>query len=312
MKVPASCSNVGTLEVLPLELIQAILNLLDLQCLTDLRAVNWRARVLVDSVPEYNALIQHFPDALRALLSTRMAGHFSAPQIFEALCTRDCIGCGQFGPLLDLFTAHRYCITCLVDVGGLFTMEASDAIKEFSLDSETIQKVPKLLTIPQYNSEGMFVRERLSLVRMLPISVAQAQHDFRSMHNTPSLPPTGVTPQQSQPHSLQISDQVHERLLHEQHTYRTMSMLRVPLLNRRTGDLDWGVSCLACSFGPQDEGHGRCDPNNLYTTSGYAEHFQKCELSQRARAKISECFRLGRREDEVGNVLLHFLINFNY
>ncbi|PQE28184.1 Cyclin-like F-box protein [Rutstroemia sp. NJR-2017a WRK4] len=312
MKVPASCSKVGTLEVLPLELIQPILNLLDLQCLTDLRAVNWRARALVDSVPEYNALIQHFPDALRALLSTGMAVYFSASQILETLCTPDCIGCGQFGSLLDLFTAHRYCITCLVDVDGLFTMEASDAIKEFSLDSETMQKVPKLLTIPQYNSEGMFVRGRLSLVRMLSISVVQPQHDFSSVQNTTSLPPSGAPPQPSRPHSHQISDQVHERLLHEQHAYRTMSMLRVPLLDRRTGDLDWGVSCLACSFGPQDEGHGRCDPNNLYTKSGYIEHFQKCELSQRVRTKISECFHLGRREDEVCDVVVHFLINFTY
>ncbi|PQE12352.1 Cyclin-like F-box protein [Rutstroemia sp. NJR-2017a BVV2] len=312
MKIPASISNIGSLEALPLEVLQSILSLLDLQCLTDFRAVSWRSRALVDSVPEYNALVQHCPDALRAFLSTGMAVDFSASKIFEALCTRDCIGCGLFGPLLDLFTAHRCCIGCLMSRDDLLTMEASDASKEFSLDLETMHKVPNLLTIPEYNRDGMIVQERLSLVRVLSVSVAQSQHDFRSVHNTPPLPPTGAPPQPSQPHSLPVSHQLQQRHEGKQHLYRSLSMLRIPFLERRTGDLDWGVSCEACRLGPKNGGHGYYDSKNLYTTSGYIDHFQKCELSQKARAEISKCFHLGKRDHEVWSMLVDFFSNFNY
>ena len=94
---PASLSNIGNLEFLPLEVIHSIFNMIDLQSLTDFRAISWRARALVDSLSPYKAIIQHCPDALRALLSTQMAIHFTAQDIFHALCTQAYFGCGQFG-----------------------------------------------------------------------------------------------------------------------------------------------------------------------------------------------------------------------
>jgi hypothetical protein len=131
---PASHSKIGALEALPPEILCSIFMLLDLQCLTDFRAVSWGARALVDSIPTYNAIVQHSPDALRALLSTRMAGHFTAQDIFETLCTQACVGCGQFGPLLDMFTAHRYCITCVTHSDNTLSMPTSCARREFGLD----------------------------------------------------------------------------------------------------------------------------------------------------------------------------------
>lgn len=86
-KCTATPSNIGDLEALPIEIIHSIFNILDLQSLTNFRAISWRARALVDSFPPYNAIVQHSPDALRALLSTHMAIHFTAQDIFDALCT---------------------------------------------------------------------------------------------------------------------------------------------------------------------------------------------------------------------------------
>lgn len=40
-RVSASPSTVGSLECIPLEIMHMILNLLDLQSLTDIRAVSW-------------------------------------------------------------------------------------------------------------------------------------------------------------------------------------------------------------------------------------------------------------------------------
>jgi hypothetical protein len=293
MIIPASISPVGSLEALPLEVLQSILNLLDLQCLTDFRAVSWRARALVDSVPQYNTLVQHCPDALRAFLSTGMAVHFSASQIFEALCTQDCIDCGLFGPLLDLFTAHRYCIICVSSSYDLFTVAVSTASRDFGLGLETMHTMPKLLTVPWDNGR-LPLEGRVSLVRIPSASVAQPPQEFNSIRSRPPPPPTEAPPQPSHSHSLSF---IHRWRLNDQpqRIRRLMSMLKIPFLDRRTGDLDWGVSCRACCIGPRDESRGYRDCNTVYSTSGYMEHFQKCELSQRGRAEISKCFGEGER-----------------
>jgi hypothetical protein len=314
-KTPSYLSNVGSLKTLPLEVVQLILNLLDLQCLTDFRAVSWSARALVDSVPKYNALIQHCPDALRALLSTRMAVYFSASQIFEALCTQDCAGCGLFGPFLDLFTARRYCITCVGNLDELLSMTAPSARKEFNLDLKTLRKIPTLLSIPGKYTEGeKKYRKRISLVRMLSASVAQSQREFNSVRNRPRPPPTRAPPQPSQAHSHPVSHQLLQQFDgHMEDPYRFMSMLRIPFLDRRTGDLDWGVSCQACRLGPRDKRRGYCNWNNLYSTSGYIEHFQKCELSQRGRAEIPKRPDPVNRDDRIWYPPLPaFFANFKF
>ncbi len=286
-KTPASLSNIGVLETLPPEIIHSIFKILDLQCLTDFRAVSWCARALVDSIPPYNAIVQHSPDALRALLSTHMAVHFTAQDIFEALCKQACVGCGQFGPLLDMFTAHRYCIICVAYSDNTLSMTSSSARREFGLDSKMTQKLPTLLSIPgQYSDGEKMYRRRISLVRMLSASAARSQHhgsnvfgrrsglQERPLPQPPQLPPPPISHRSSQFDG------------HRENPYRFMAMLRFPSLDRRTGNLDWGVSCQACRLGPRDVRRGYCDWNIVYSAPGYIEHFQKCEMSQRGKAKI--------------------------
>jgi len=51
-KCTASPSNIGDLEAFPIEIIHSVFNILDLQSLTNSRAISWRARALVDSFPQ--------------------------------------------------------------------------------------------------------------------------------------------------------------------------------------------------------------------------------------------------------------------
>jgi hypothetical protein len=69
---PFSLSSMGSFKTCPPEIAHLILNILDLQSLTNLRAVCWRARALVDSLPSYHSIVQYCPDTLRAMLSTHM------------------------------------------------------------------------------------------------------------------------------------------------------------------------------------------------------------------------------------------------
>ncbi|KAJ8070520.1 hypothetical protein OCU04_000894 [Sclerotinia nivalis] len=314
-QVSASPSTVGSLECIPLEIIHMILNLLDLQCLTDIRAVSWRARALVDSVPKYNAIVTHCPDALRALLSMRMAVHFTASDIFEALCTQSCFGCGQFGPFLDMFTAQRCCFDCLAHSDSLLSMTASSARKEFGLDLKTMRTIPTLLSIPgEYSESERTYRRRTRLVRMLSASAAKSHyHDIGTLHRRPASPAMS-SPHPPEPRLTRNSHRSLQKFDgYTQNPHRFMPMLRFPSLDRRTGKLDWGVSCQACHHGPRDERGGYCDWNTVYSTSGYIGHFQKCEVSRSVRAEIPQFIDHdgdGRNQHDLDGQFMAFLNNF--
>ena len=63
--------GLGSLDILPLELLQRILFQLDLCTLTGFRRVNQLALQSVASIPQYKAINTHANDALRGILSIK-------------------------------------------------------------------------------------------------------------------------------------------------------------------------------------------------------------------------------------------------
>ncbi|KAF4628658.1 hypothetical protein G7Y89_g9489 [Cudoniella acicularis] len=292
---PVSLSNLGNFDILPLEIIHSIfINFLDLQRLTDFRAVSWRARTLVDDLPPYHAIVRHSPDSLRALLSTQMAVHFTTQDIFQALCTEACFGCGQHGPFLDLFTGHRRCIPCVLNSNDLMSIPTLWAKKDFALNSKAMRTLPTLLSLPgQYTESEKTYQKRTSLVRTRSAAAIAASLEQEGSNGSrrrrgplqrPVLPSS--QPQQpQQPRQLPVSRRDDG---HGMNPHRFMPMIRFPSLDRRTGTLDWGASCQACRLGPRDEKRGYSNWNNVYSATGYLDHFQKCEVSQVARKVVPE------------------------
>lgn len=61
--------SAGQLDQLPAKLLIQVLLKIDIPSLTHFRRVNRRAMELVDSVPQYAALIRHCPNIVHAVLS---------------------------------------------------------------------------------------------------------------------------------------------------------------------------------------------------------------------------------------------------
>lgn len=245
-------SNIGTLEIFPLEIVHSVLRLLDLKSLTNLRAVSWHARATVDSLPPYMAVVSHCPDALRALLSTCMADHFTAENVFDALRSQSCC-CGDFGPYLDLFTALRRCLPCVIRSPDLLSVKPSSKKLRQHLSLKTRRTLPTFLSIPgDYGESEKTCNRRVRLVRA-PSNVAG---------------------------ELRQQDRWGQNL------DRFMPMIRFPFLDQKVGKLDWGVSCQGCHLGPRDERRGYRDWNTVYTTDGYLDHFQTCQVSQIGREVV--------------------------
>lgn len=183
------------------------------------------------------------------------------------------------GPFLDLFTAGRYCFTCVASSHSLSTLPAKYASSRLELNSETMRNLPMLLSIPPFDADvhgpmllsrtptGLPIRRRY--VRTLSASAATSiqNHELAIDASHPRSEPLVMPPE------------------YLQKCHRFETVVRHPFLNQRVGELDWGVSCEACCDAYINRGRyaGR---NTLYSAAGYLEHFQTCERSQISLGKL--------------------------
>lgn len=103
--------SAGQLDQLPAELLIQVLLYTDLLSLTRFRRVNRRAMELVDSVPQYAAIIKHCPNIIRAILSIH-ADAFDCDVLYATLTTTRCSTCERFGDHLYLIDCRRVCYFC--------------------------------------------------------------------------------------------------------------------------------------------------------------------------------------------------------
>ena len=101
----------GHLDRLPAELLLQVLLYTDLPSLTAFRRLNRRAMDLVDSIPQYAAIIKHCPDIIRAIISIQ-ADAFSCDVLYKTLSTTGCSTCERFGDHLYLIDCRRVCYLC--------------------------------------------------------------------------------------------------------------------------------------------------------------------------------------------------------
>ncbi|KAH7333252.1 hypothetical protein BKA65DRAFT_459953 [Rhexocercosporidium sp. MPI-PUGE-AT-0058] len=141
-------TTLGTLETLPVELLQTILLDLDLQSLTSLRRVNRRARLAIDMLWQYNEIITYASNCLRAALSINVSTSISCRQLHTELCSQECVTCGRFGAFLYLLTCSRVCYVCLVEDPRFLPLTPKHARRAFGLSSYETGKLLTATTLP--------------------------------------------------------------------------------------------------------------------------------------------------------------------
>ncbi|KAF1948854.1 hypothetical protein CC80DRAFT_583333 [Byssothecium circinans] len=157
--------SAGQLDQLPVELLIQVLLYTDLPSLTRFRRVNRRAMELVDSVPQYDAIIKHCPNIIRAILSIQA----------------DAFDCDRFGDYLYLIDCRRVCYLCFTRRLEYFPLTIGRASSFFTPDGTQQRSaitsrqrlraanLPSVLSLPgryytAWSSEGgNLVRKRLQL-----------------------------------------------------------------------------------------------------------------------------------------------------
>ncbi|KAF2871874.1 hypothetical protein BDV95DRAFT_492500 [Massariosphaeria phaeospora] len=125
--------SAGKLDQLPAELLIKVLLYSDVPSLTRFRRVNRRAMQLVDSVPQYAAIIKHCPNIIRAILSLQ-ADAFDCNALYATLITSRCSTCERFGDHLYLIDCRRVCHFCFTQRLEYFPLTVGRASAFFTSD----------------------------------------------------------------------------------------------------------------------------------------------------------------------------------
>lgn len=158
-------SSLGTLEALPLELIEAILTLLDFKTLSHVSRTCLRGRQVVSALREYRDVMRHAPTALVALAKTRLIHHFVATDIHRALLSANCTSCKTLGLFLHLPTCQRYCLSCISEDEDLWMIPISLAMRHFGLSAAELKTLTVVYGQRVHWSNEQFESHRLVCYR---------------------------------------------------------------------------------------------------------------------------------------------------
>jgi len=240
--------SVGQLDLLPGELIDQVLRMLDIPTLTTFRRVNQRALLLVDSLPPYRRLWTYCPIILRAVVSIN-ATSFSCETLFQVLTREKCESCSLFGGYLYLITCRRVCYFCFTTRKEYFPISLTLAARQVKLQKKALRHLPQVLSLPgYYTARAKLSRYRVTLV------------DRQAL--------------------LCLSEEA--EILNKRLDYATaesrryMSIVAAPRLHLHDQPADWGLYCSLCRDNTEPSSHFRIQ----YSWQDIVQHFQDHHASQ--------------------------------
>ena len=160
-------SNVGlvSLDRLPLEILYNTLFRLDMHSLFKVRQTNLRLRQTVDSLNQYRMVVSHGLNLLCALLRTRIAIGISLLDFYDALCTKACTLCGEFGGFISLLTWKRCCFKCLKGAPETQVQTLAAVRKQFHLTKVELDQLRSFKTLPGiYSMKESVYKSRIAIV----------------------------------------------------------------------------------------------------------------------------------------------------
>jgi hypothetical protein len=174
-------TDLGTLGLLPLELLHMSISQLDIQTLADFRRVSQRAMQVVDSIPLFKKIVTRAPLVLRAILNIGVGQWITCEELYDELCTAECRSCGEFGECLYILgTCERVCFICFSEKKRFLPLSRREAIRKFGLTQRIVDALPRMKSIPGIYSE----RERNFCVRRNLVDSKSARRAGIALHGS--------------------------------------------------------------------------------------------------------------------------------
>ncbi|CAF9942373.1 hypothetical protein IMSHALPRED_003644 [Imshaugia aleurites] len=296
----ASLQSLGQLDSLPLEIIQNVIQLLDLHTLILMQSLNHRSKLLVNSLPAHRDIVAHAPNALRAILSTGLASHFTIYDLYSALRSQECCMCGSFGAFLYLLSCRRCCWLCLAKASDILPISREFAAHSFGLSSKAVQQLPCMRTLPgRYTLSHEKHKRRIALVsteaaKEAGMEIHKSEKAMEAYVTRPQVPERFARYTYRNQKAGALNEilmrnlrsvrrghragwQFHDEIGYEPH--RFMAAMRFPTLDLPNGIIEWGLSCKGCLDGPPNTDEDK-DWEAMYTKRGYLAHFDQCKGSK--------------------------------
>ena len=289
--------SIGTFDLLPFEIVQQLVQDLDLESVLTFRQVNSRSKAIVESLLSYQRLKAYVPNAFPVLLLTGLQRFFSLRQLFGALRTEKCDGCGEFGPFLFWPTCSRRCYTCLSHDDSLRVISASAAKACYGLSTKDLRKLPTLQVLAEKRGDGEDAnlgrgrrRNLVSEEQVVALGIAKYgtranMKDFvnglfqekMTAYNQRKLKwDNGGATRGRRPQK--------PRSLTNDFDSRGMRSYPFPFLDSRDKSVHHGISCKGCQknyrTSPRSDAAARRKKDTAFSESGFLKHFKECAEAQ--------------------------------
>ncbi|KAI1162318.1 hypothetical protein F5B18DRAFT_652795 [Nemania serpens] len=173
---------------------------------------------------DYQIVVSHGLNLLCALLRTRLAIGVSLFDFYDALCTKDCTLCGEFGGFISLLTWNRCYFTCLQGALETQVRTLTAVKKQFHLTKAQLDQLRSFKSLPGICS----MEESVHKSRITLVSVHQA-----------------ILVSGQQPHALPEAQPVDSG---RNQKFNFMGSCALPYYDRRTDRVEHGMSCAGCQL----------------------------------------------------------------
>ncbi|KAM3069587.1 hypothetical protein ACMFMG_005688 [Clarireedia jacksonii] len=260
MSPNSSSSPTGSsLLNLPLECFHNIIQYLDITSLMTVRRTSQDCRAAVDRLLPWKDLVQHAPQALRAVIALEIATTTLLLQLHTALTTASCFYCDdEFAGYLSLFECKRVCAYCIRNESTLRPIELRVLINLKSQRNSNLAplgSLRRLKTIPgRYGPYKTRMHRRdiivlASSVRSLPgKSFSDREHDLINGRASSALIPQDPYSDGFELYGHALAP-VHDFVNPETPidvAYRYMSAVEIPFVNPVTKKAHIGLRCKEC------------------------------------------------------------------
>lgn len=234
-----------------------------MHALFNFRQTNLKSRELSDALKQYEIVATHGLNLLCALLRTRLSVHVSLSDFYQALCTKACALCGDFGGFVFLLSWIRCCFKCLQGALETEAQTLAAVRKGFHLTRFELARLTSFKTLPGIYS----MRESAQKSRVTIVSAHQA-----------------VLLSGQQPETLARARPANP----ERHQkYRFAGSCALPYFDKRTDKVEQGLSCAGCQLalekdliGSRGEQWAYEARDKAYAQDGFLDHFRWCEQAQ--------------------------------
>ncbi|KAL2867388.1 uncharacterized protein BJX67DRAFT_85008 [Aspergillus lucknowensis] len=259
----SSSVGLGSLDQLPRELLFDTLYRLDMHSLFKFRQINLRSRQMVDSFCQYQRVVSHGLNLFCALLRTRVAIDITLLDFYQALCTKACALCGEFGGFISILPWKRCCFKCLQESPETQMRTLASVRKQLRMTKAELGQLRSFKSLPGiYSMDESVYKSRITLVSVHQAALACGWQSHALSHVQPG------------------SSARNEK-------YNFMGSCALPYYDKRTGRAEHGISCAGCQLaiekdiiGTRRTKWGYDARDKVYAQNGFLDHFRWCEQAQ--------------------------------